>query len=141
MILLDVNLLIYAYDSASPRRFAAGAWLEKTLSREPHVAFSWSAIQAFLRILTNARYPGALEPAAAVAIVRNILGRENVIILNPGPRHWELLADLIQDTKSYGPLITDAHIAALAIEHGATLCTHDRDFARFPKLKIEYPLS
>jgi len=72
--------------------------------------------------------------------VSDWLAEEHVVVLAPGPRHWQYF-QLIGEARAYGPLVTDAHIAALAIEHGATLCTHDRDFARFPKLKIEYPLS
>lgn len=76
-----------------------------------------------------------------MAAVTDWLQQHNTVLLQPGPRHWQIFSECIVDGQASGPLVTDAHIAALAIEHGATLCTHDRDFARFPKLKIEYPLS
>lgn len=141
MILVDANLLIYAYDLASPFHSEARKWLVEAISSETTVGVSWSGIQAFLRYMTNPRFPGRPTPEAAMHAVSDWLAEEHVVVLAPGPRHWQILSSLIGDARAYGPLITDAHIAALAIEHGATLCTHDRDFARFPKLKIEYPLS
>ena len=75
-----------------------------------------------------------------MAIVSDWLSRSNVSIVSPTERHWQLLSGLFPKHRIRGSLITDAHLAALAIEHGATLCTNDRDFLRFPGLKVEFPL-
>lgn len=141
MILIDANLLIYAYDTASPFHRQAKNWLEDTLNSDSPIGLSWSGIQAFLRFMTNAQFKGRPSSDAAMLAMTELMEQDRVIVLTPGVHHWEILCGIIRDAKAFGLLITDAHIAALAIEHGATLCTHDRDFARFPKLKIEYPLS
>jgi predicted nucleic acid-binding protein len=77
----------------------------------------------------------------ACRIVSHLLEQPSVALLHPGPRHWPILMRLIEQTGAKGPLVTDAHLAAIAIEHGAILCTHDRDFTRFPGLRAEYPLA
>ena len=77
----------------------------------------------------------------AVAIVNEWLAQPNVGILEPGERHWAILSDLLSSAQVRGPLVADAHLAALAIEHGATLSTNDRDFSRFSGLRVLYPLS
>ena len=98
-------------------------------------------VLAFLRISTN---PRALEHpfpvSEAVAIVSEWLDRPMVTVLGPGERHWEILRNLLQEGQAPGPLVMDAHLAALAIEHGAALSTSDRDFARFPGLRLSNPL-
>jgi uncharacterized protein len=81
-----------------------------------------------------------LQLDEAIVIVGTWLARDNVVILAPTDRHWRILSDLLPKSQARGPLIMDAHLAALAIEHGATLCTNDRDFLRFPGLKVEFPL-
>ena len=140
MILGDANLLIYAYDVTSRHRKAAAAWLEASFAGTEPFGFSWSSIQAFLRVLTNRRYPGAVSFDIARSLVDGWFEMPNFVILHPGPNHWGILARMISQGDGSGPLITDAHIASLAIEHGATLCTNDRDFARFPGLKLSNPL-
>jgi hypothetical protein len=141
VILVDANLLIYAYDESSPRRDRAAAWLESSFRTEWIVGLSWTAIGAFLRILTSRAYPGAVDGDTALGVVADWLERPNVTILEPTANHWRTMTGLVRDGQAFGALITDAHIAALAIDHGATLCTNDRDFARFPKLKLLDPLS
>lgn len=81
-----------------------------------------------------------LELGNAVSIVSDWLSQPSVLIVEPTPEHWQIFMQLIPKTRVRGSLIMDAHLAALAIEHGATLCTNDRDFSRFPGLKVEYPL-
>jgi uncharacterized protein len=141
MILVDANLLLYAYDPSSPQHVAARNWLEATLSKSGLVGFSWVTLLAFLRIGTN---PRALEHPLSVAeaegIVSEWLERPTITVLNPGDRHWDILRKLLTKGQVRGPLVTDAHLAALAIEHGAILATTDRDFARFPGLKFFNPL-
>jgi uncharacterized protein len=142
MILVDANLLLYASDTASVRHEAARRWLETTLSEPEPVGLAWVALLAFLRVGTNPRLRrDALSLAEATSIVADWLERPMVTLLNPGERHWEILRDLVIKGQAFGSLIMDAHLAALAIEHGATLATSDRDFARFPGLHILYPLN
>jgi hypothetical protein len=141
LILVDANILLYAYDPSSQRHEAARRWLEEVLSGPEPVGVAWMALLAFLRIGTSSRafsIPFSLEEA--VTIVSEWLERPMVAILNPGERHWEILRNLLVTAQARGPLAMDAHLAALAIEHGATLCTTDRDFTRFPGLRFSNPL-
>jgi toxin-antitoxin system PIN domain toxin len=141
VILVDVNLLLYAHNAGSKEHSDAAAWLERTLSGPEIVGFSWTTILAFLRIATTPRillHPYELDEATS--IIEDWIARPNVAIVGPGDQHWPILKKLLPSSRSRGSLIMDAHLAALAIEHGATLCTSDRDFARFPGLKVEYPI-
>jgi uncharacterized protein len=141
MILIDANVLLYAYDTASVHHEAARRWLETTLSEPEPIGLTWMALLAFLRVGTNPRLRrDALSLAEAAAIVADWLERPMVVLLNPSERHWEILRDMMNKGQAHGPLIMDAHMAALAIEHGATLATSDRDFTRFPGLRILNPL-
>jgi toxin-antitoxin system PIN domain toxin len=141
VILLDANLLIYAYDSEAKEHSRARSWLERKFSNGEGVGLSWITILAFLRIVTSRRYesdPMSTEEAALA--VTGWIALRNVVLVSPTERHWLILSDLLPKSQVRGPLIMDAHLAALAIEHGAALCTNDRDFLRFPGLKVEFPL-
>jgi hypothetical protein len=141
VILIDANILLYAYDSSSAHHQVARAWLETTLSEPEPVGLAWMTLVAFLRISTNPRaLARPFSIAEAVAIVSEWLERPMVTLLAPGDRHWEILRNLLLEGQAPGPLVMDAHLAALAIEHGATLSTNDRDFARFPGLRLQNPL-
>ncbi len=141
MILIDANLLLYAFDLSSPHHQAARRWLTATLSSPEPVALAWATILAFLRLGTEPRLlRRPLTTAEASAIVSEWLERPNVTVLAPGERHWALLNRLLAEGQVKGALVTDAHLAALAIEHGATVATVDRDFARFPGLRFFNPL-
>ena len=141
MIVIDVNLLLYAYDSASLEHDRAAAWLDQGLSSSAAIGLSWHTILSFLRISTSLKMiVRPLELDHAASIISDWLERPNVSIIDPTERHWEIFSKLLPGSKVRGSLIMDAHLAALAIEHGATLCTNDRDFARFPCLRVEYPL-
>ncbi len=141
MILIDANLLIYAYDSTNPHHETARQWLEERLSAPEPVGFAWHPIVAFLRIMTNQQvFERPLTAAEARAVVDTWVERPNVVLLEPSPRHWEILDRLIEEGSVRGPLMTDAHLAALALGNGATLCTTDGDFARFPGLETLNPL-
>jgi len=139
--LLDANILLYAYDRSSPHNAGARHWLETALSGSTLVAFCWPTILAFLRIATHRK---AMARPLAVDDARNIveswLERPISTIVSPTQRHWVTLSGLLTSGQVSGALVSDAHLAALAIEHGATLVTNDRDFARFPGLNVEYPL-
>lgn len=141
MILLDANLLLYAYNSSSEHHAAARRWLEEVFSRPQPVRLAWASVLAFLRISTNPRaFPYPLSPEEACETVASWLERPMVACLDPGERHWAILSQLLTTTQARGPLVPDAHLAALAIEHGATLCTTDQDFTRFPDLRLFNPL-
>ena len=141
MILIDANILLYAYDPSTSHHQAALDWLEEIFSAPEPVGLTWVTLLAFLRIGTS---PRALENPLSVheasAIIAEWLDRPMVTLLNPGERHWEILRQLMAKGQARGNLIMDAHLGALAIEHGATLATCDRDFARFPGLKFFNPL-
>ena len=141
MILIDANLLLYAHDADSPQHAAARRWLEDVLSGHDSVRFAWVTLWAFIRISTNPRvFHRPLSPAEAHGIVASWLEQPNVTLAEPGERHVEILGQLLKDGQSNGPLVMDAALAAIAIEHGATLCTSDRDFTRYPDLQSRNPL-
>ncbi|HEV8232490.1 MAG TPA: type II toxin-antitoxin system VapC family toxin [Thermoanaerobaculia bacterium] len=141
MILVDANLLFYAYNRSSDHHEAAREWLETTISRGERIGFSWTVLLAFLRLATTPRvFPEPLSTTETSAIVSDWLARPNVAVVHPTERHWEILSSLLAVTRTRGKDVTDAHLAALAVEHGATFCTTDRDFARFPGLRTLDPL-
>jgi toxin-antitoxin system PIN domain toxin len=140
VILVDANLLIYAYDETSPRHAAARRWVEESFSTAT-VFLAWSTILAFVRITTSHRlFANPLSLDAVCAIVSVWLGRSNVRLAEPSERHWPILEAQLRQARAAGPLAMDAHLAALAVEHGLTLCSSDRDFRRFRGLKLENPL-
>lgn len=141
MILPDANLLLYAYHPRTEQHEPSRAWLEDALSGTELVQFPWLTLWAFLRISTNPRaFERPLTGGEAAAAVASWLARPNAGLLEPGARHWEILRRLVEDAQCVGPLVTDAALAALAIEHGATLHTTDRDFARFAGLQWTNPI-
>jgi toxin-antitoxin system PIN domain toxin len=141
VILLDANLLLYAYHAKSPQHAPARKWLEESLSGSEPVGLCWQTVLAFVRISTNHRvFERPLAAAEAGAIVSAWLALPVVVMLAPGERYWGILNGLLTSAQVAGPLVTDAALAALAIEHGTTLCTTDRDFSRFPGLKTLNPL-
>lgn len=141
MLLLDANLLIYAYHAGSDEHAAAKAWVESAFSGAEAVGLPWLTILAFLRITTNQRvFERPLSMAKAQGIAASWLARPQVHPVEAGANFFNILSALLGPAQIKGPLVSDAAIAALAIEHGATLCTTDRDFARFPGLKWVNPL-
>jgi toxin-antitoxin system PIN domain toxin len=141
MILTDANLLLYTYNRDAAEHNTARQWLEEQLSAPDLFCFSWQTITAFLRISTNARaFAQPLTIVEATEIVTDWLERPQSVILTPGERHWEIFRELLSTGQATGPLVMDAHLAALSIEHGCILATTDRDFARFPGLQTINPL-
>ena len=123
MTLIDANLLLYAFDRSSPHHRAARHWLNVTLSKADLVALSWATMLAFLRLGTDPRLlKHPLTITEAVGIVAGWLERPNVTVLSAGERHWTILTRLFEEGQVRGALVTDAHLAALAIEHGAASC-------------------
>lgn len=141
MKLPDVNLLLYAYDDQSPRHERAKAWLEETLAGPETVAFAWAVLLAFLRISTHPRiFERPLAPEAALDLVDAWLAQPAATIAHPTPGHARVLRDLLLTAGTAGNLVPDAHLAALAVEHGAELCSSDADFSRFAGVHWVDPL-
>ena len=142
MIVVDVNLLLYAYGAPSPRQEKARAWLETTLSGEEAIGLPWQVISAFVRIVTNPKLPGLRRSIKeATEAVDAWLAQPSVRVLTPGDEHWPLFRRMLVDGQASGDLVSDAHIAALTMEYGGVLYTTDRDFARFPGLRWKNPLA
>jgi hypothetical protein len=141
VILVDANLLLYACDASSPRHDAARLWWEARLSEPDPVRLAWVTIIAFVRIGTHPRvFSQPLSVAEARDHVEAWLARPMVDVLHPTPRHREIFARLLGQAQATGNPVTDAHLTALAVEHGATLCSTDGDFARFDGLAWANPL-
>ena len=142
MTLTDVNLLLYAYDSESPHHRKARAWLEERLSGAETFAFAWVGLLAFVRLITNPRiFAHPLQASEALDLVAAWLSQPCATVLHPGDRHVTLLRELLEPVGTAANLTTDAHLAVLAIEHGAELCSSDADFSRFPGLRWANPLA
>jgi toxin-antitoxin system PIN domain toxin len=142
LILPDVNLLLHAYNSGSPVHSPARAWWERLMNGTQPVGLSWAAILGFIRISTHRQIlENPLPVASACAHARSWIGQPCAMILDPGPRHAEILFGLLESVGTAGNLTTDAHFAALAIEHQAELHSTDADFARFQGLIWINPLA
>lgn len=142
MIVPDVNVLIYAADEASPHHGRARTWWEETLSAGAPVGLPWVVATGFLRIVTNGRIVAApFTPSEGMDIVEGWMERPGVLTIGPGNRHATLLRRFVDALPAGGNLIPDAHIAAIAMEHDATLWSTDRGFARFDGLRWQDPLA
>lgn len=140
MILVDANLLIYAWNAGAREHDAAREWLEDRLNGVEGVGMPWSSLLAFVRVVTHPRiFPTPASTAAAWAQVREWLARDSVFVPEPTSRHAEVLGELVAHVDRPN-LVPDAHLAALAIEYGLSLKTTDGDFARFAGLSWENPL-
>ncbi len=142
MILVDANILLYAEDSLQSRHQQARAWWDGQLSGTGVVCLCWTVLSAFIRIGTNPRifdHPLSLEQA--LARVQSWLDQPCTRVVRPTERHWTVFKQVLTDGQAVANLVTDAHLAALAIEHGCELASTDSDFARFPKLKWRNPLA
>lgn len=142
MIVPDVNLIVYAYNADAPAHVAARRWWEHLLSGSEPVRLPWAVCCGFVRIMTHpAVLLAPMSTTRAIAHVRSWLELDNVELLDPGPRHLEELGRMLEAAGTGGNLVTDAHIAALAIEHQAEVHSNDADFARFPGLRWRNPLT
>ncbi len=141
MKLVDVNILLYAVNADSPFHATIRPWLENALEDDERIGLAWMTLVGFLRVSTHFRaFPRPLTVEAAMANVDEWLSHPNVRLVNESNEHWRVLQELLRQTGTAGNLATDAHLAALAISHGAELVSCDADFARFPKLRWRNPL-
>jgi uncharacterized protein len=142
LIVLDANVLLYAYDDTSTHHAVARRWLSETLSGPELVGLPWQSVWAFLRIGTDSRILSkCLTMETAMNLVQLWTDRKQVQMLAPGERHWKLLRQMLSDGGVRGSHTTDAALAALTIEHGGILHTTDRGFARYPGLRFLNPLT
>lgn len=142
MIVVDVNLLIYAVDREAPHHEAAHHWWMSALAGRETIGLPWSTMLAFARLTTNPRvFTHPLTTDQAFDLLEVWTAHHHVVPVEPTSRHLPLVRGLLQTAGTAGNLVTDAHLAAIAIEHGATLFSADADFTRFPGLKWTNPLA
>lgn len=141
MILVDANILLYAEDSSSLHHTKARQWWDGQLSGDSPIYLCWPVILAYMRIATNARvFEIPLTTEEASQRVQSWLNQPCTRIAEPTSRHWEILKETMRHAQTRANLVMDAHLAALAKEHGLTLYSTDYDFARFPGLKWKNPI-
>lgn len=142
MILVDVNLLLYAVNADLPHHRQARRWWEAALSGTESVGIPWVVVLAFLRLTTQPRvFERPLTVGQALAYVDEWLAQPVTDTVGPGPNHWPILRNLLDASGTAANLTTDAHIAALALEHGYAVYSTDHDFRRFAGVKHVNPLS
>jgi uncharacterized protein len=141
VIVLDANLLLYAYNADCPEHVRARHWLEDLFASAEWIGLPWLTLWAFLRISTNPRlFPRPLTAHEAFGILHHWLALPRVVAVQPGPRHTEILEKFVTENRASGALVTDAALAALTFEHGAELASTDQDFSRFTGLRWTNPL-
>jgi uncharacterized protein len=141
LILVDANLLLYAEDRKSSRHEKARVWWDARLSGTSPVCLCWPVVSAFLRIATNRRiYTRPLSLEEATARVQGWLDQPCVRIVHATESHWKIFREMLRSANAVANLVADAHLAALAVEHGCRLCSSDADFRLFPNLAWHDPL-
>ena len=141
MKIVDINLLIYAINKDTPHHSKAKKWLEDCLSSDEPFGFAWIVILGFLRIVTNGRImPTPLIPEVAIDSVNDCLQQPPSLTIVPSHQHWSIFKELLMPLGTAANLTSDAHLAALAIEHGARLYSTDNDFSRFQSLRWTNPI-
>jgi toxin-antitoxin system PIN domain toxin len=141
VIVPDINLIVYAYNEAAPHHSRARDWWTEQMSGSTPVAIPWAVVFGFPRLVTHPSVLAMpLAPEEALERVSEWFEQEHVIGLDPGPRHLRIVRDLFRATGVAAGLTTDTHLAAIAIEHRAELHSNDRDFERFPGLRLHNPL-
>lgn len=139
MRLPDVNVLVHAVNDVSPAQSLASRWLAEGFESADGVALAWVVMLGFLRVTTRPGiFPRPLAPDQALGLLNHWLAHPAARVVHPGPRHVALLGRYLVTAGSAGNLTTDAHIAALAQEHGATVGTFDRDFQRFDRVRVDW---
>lgn len=139
MKVVDTNVLIYAVNEDARHHESAKAWLHRGLTGSEPIGLAWVVLLGFVRIVTNPRIlPTALAVGDAMGLVETWVSLASTLVVEPTARHTSVLRGLLEATGTAANLTTDAHIAALAIEHGATVATYDRDFQRY-NVPVEIP--
>lgn len=142
MKLVDLNILLYAINEEAPHHRPIQAWWEQALNGDEPLGLPWVVVLGFLRISTNHDiFPRPLDPDTAIGKVHAWLSLDSTRLLPERDEHWEILRSLLSEAGTAANLVTDAHLAALAMSYGATLVSCDNDFARFKRLRWENPLS
>jgi toxin-antitoxin system PIN domain toxin len=139
VVIVDANVLLYAVNEQSPHHEPARSWLDEALGGTAGVGLVWVALLAFIRVSTSAVFETPATVADALAQVEAWLDAPAAIVAQPTARHASVLRGLLRESGTGGNLTTDAHLAALAIEHGADIVSYDRDFARFPGIRHRLP--
>jgi uncharacterized protein len=140
VLVVDANVLLYAVNRDSAHHRAAHAWLDGALAEGEGVGFAWTVLLAFLRLSTSrAIFAEPLSDADAVQCVEGWLAQPAAVVVSPTPRHLGILAGLLRDAGTAANLVNDAHLAALAVEHGASIASFDRDFRRFEGVRLLVP--
>lgn len=141
-MLVDVNILLYAVNEAASEHERAAAWLDAALNGNRRLGLPWESLTAFVRLSTNARAVTLpLQPGDAWSLVEAWLAAPAAWVPLPTDRHAAVLGDLVRRYRAAGKLVPDAHLAALAIEHGAEVISTDTDFARFTEIRWRNPLA
>jgi toxin-antitoxin system PIN domain toxin len=142
MDLPDINVLIYAHRKDAPEHDRYAAWLRELANGPAPFALSSFTLGGFLRIVTNPRiFVPATPMEVALAFCRELVVRPTAAVLQPGARHWQIMVDLIEQSRVHGAKVSDVYLAALSIEHGCELVTNDKDFARFPIVRWRRPFA
>lgn len=140
MVIVDANVLISAFDSNHVHHARARPWLDQALAGDEVVGLAWTPLLAFLRIVTNpAAYPNPVDVDVATGQVDRWLSAPGAVIAEPTLRHAGVLRGLLLEAGTAGNLVNDVHLAALSVEHGATIVSFDRDFARFAGVQHRLP--
>jgi toxin-antitoxin system PIN domain toxin len=134
--LVDANVLLYAVNESDAKHSQARAWLDEALNGQEAVGFAWAVLLAFVRLSTKVGlFPDPLPVGSALATVRLWLEQPPSVVVEPSPRHLDVLGGLMEVLGTGGNLVPDAHLAALALEHGASVVSYDMDFGRFKGLR------
>ncbi|MGZ4389958.1 MAG: TA system VapC family ribonuclease toxin [Gaiellaceae bacterium] len=140
MKLVDANVLLYAVNPAAEQHPRARQWLQTALNGDERVGLAWTVLLAFLRLATHTGvFPRPLALDEAVAVVELWLEQPPAVVVEPAARHLSLLHGLLEVSGVAGNLVNDAHLAALAVEHGAAIVSFDRDFGRFEGVRLVIP--
>lgn len=142
MILVDSNILIYAYNNNSREHESARKWLGDSLTGAESICFTWITLMSFIRVSTNKKlFVKPYSASEAFSVVEHWLSAPNSVLISPGSEHLALSKKLAIDSKAYGPDLTDVHLAAIAIENDAKFATTDDDFKKFKGLNYFNPLT
>jgi toxin-antitoxin system PIN domain toxin len=138
--LVDANVLLYAVNQDAPNHAVARRWLDRALGGAEPVGFTWVVLLAFLRLTTRAGlFTRPLSVDEAIAVLQAWLSRPLAVVVEPTPRHLDILGGILRETGTAANLVTDAHLAAIAVEHGAEICSFDADFSRFRGVRWRPP--